>query len=123
MNQRVILIIASISGFLSVGLGAFGAHAFKSILTVNGRLETYELATRYQFYHALALLFVGLLADKFPSLGTSAIFFITGIIIFSGSLYILSLTGTTWWGAVTPIGGLCLLVGWALLGWTVYRGK
>ncbi|CAN5356552.1 DUF423 domain-containing protein [soil metagenome] len=123
MTQRTILIIASISGFLSVGIGAFGAHALKAILTANGRLETFELASRYQFYHSLALLFVGLLAEKFPGMGTSAIFFLLGMIIFSGSLYALSLTNQTWWGAITPIGGICLLIGWGYLGWVIYKNS
>ncbi|CAN5586028.1 DUF423 domain-containing protein [soil metagenome] len=123
MSQRIILITASVFGLLAVGLGAFGAHAFKTVLTTNGRLETYELASRYQFYHALALLMTGLLMDKFPSISTSATFFIGGMIIFSGSLYILSLTNQTWWGAVTPIGGVLLLCGWGTLGWNFYKGN
>ena len=123
MTQRTILIIASITGFLSVAIGAFGAHALKAILTANNRLETFELASRYQFYHALAICFVGLLAEKFPGIGTSAIFFLAGIIIFSGSLYALSLTNQTWFGAITPIGGICLLIGWGYFGWAVYRGR
>ncbi len=111
MTQRIVLIISSVSGLLAVGIGAFGAHAFKGILAANGRIETYELASRYHFYHTLALLMVGLLMEKFPGLGMSSIFFITGMTIFSGSLYTLALTNQTWWGAVTPIGGVFFVVG------------
>ncbi len=123
MSQRIVLIISSVFGLLAVGLGAFGAHALKGVLTANGRLETYELATRYQFYHTLALLVVGLLMEKFPALGISALLFMIGMIIFSGSLYILSLTNQTWWGAITPIGGIFLLLGWASLGWRFFKSQ
>jgi uncharacterized membrane protein YgdD (TMEM256/DUF423 family) len=121
MTQRIVLILSSISGLLAVAVGAFGAHAFKAILTANGRTETYELASRYHFYHTLALLATGLLMEKFPGFGTSAIFFLTGIIIFSGSLYTLALTNQTWLGAVTPIGGVFLLLGWGSLAWAIFK--
>ncbi len=123
MNQRNTLIAASISGLLSVGLGAFGAHALKAILTATGRSETYELAVRYQFYHTLALLAVGILIEKFPKLRTAALLFIIGIVIFSGSLYTLALTNQTMWGAVTPIGGMFLMVGWLWSGWVFLRSR
>lgn len=123
MTQRIILIIASACGFLAVALGAFGAHALKTVLESNGRVETFELASRYQFYHALAILAAGILADKYPGMGTSAILFLAGTIIFSGSLYILSLTGQTMWGAVTPVGGVLLLAGWLSLAWAFYKGN
>lgn len=121
MKQRSILLAAAILGFLSVAIGAFGAHALKATLVANGRLETFELATRYQFYHTLALLAVGLLSEKIPGIGHSAIFFIAGVILFSGSLYILSLSGVNLWGAVTPLGGVSFLAGWMILGWAVVR--
>ena len=112
MNQRNILLTASVLGLFAVGLGAFGAHALKATLTMTGRADTYDLAVRYQFYHTLVLLATGILIEKFPSLKISAILFMIGIIIFSGSLYILSLTNQTMWGAVTPIGGVFLMAGW-----------
>jgi uncharacterized membrane protein YgdD (TMEM256/DUF423 family) len=121
MSQRIILIIASILGFLGVAIGAFGAHALKTILESNGRSETFELGTRYQFYHTFALLAAGILADKIPGMNIAAIFFLAGTIIFSGSLYILSLTGQTIWGAITPIGGILLLSGWLALVWAFYK--
>ncbi len=123
MNQRNTLIAASISGLLSVCLGAFGAHALKAILTATGRSETYELAVHYQFYHTLALLAVGILIEKFPKLRTAALLFIIGIVIFSGSLYTLALTNQTMWGAVTPIGGMFLMVGWLWSGWVFLKSR
>ncbi len=112
MNQRNILLTASVLGLFAVGLGAFGAHALKATLTMTGRADTYDLAVRYQFYHTFVLLATGILIEKFPSLKISAILYMIGIIIFSGSLYILSLTNQTMWGAVTPIGGILLMAGW-----------
>jgi uncharacterized membrane protein YgdD (TMEM256/DUF423 family) len=116
MTQNRILVVAGISGFIAVAIGAFGAHALKTVLTANGRLDTFELAVRYQFYHTLALLAVGILIEKFTALKAS-------FLIFSGSLYIISLTNQTIWGAVTPIGGLALIAGWLSLVWTVMRQK
>lgn len=111
------LVIGAVLGGLGVALGAFGAHALKEILLTNGRQDTYELAVRYQFYHALALLAIGLLQEKYASklFDYAASFLIAGTIVFSGSLYILSLSGITWLGAVTPIGGLLLIAGWFAL--------
>ena len=88
-------------------------------------LAIFEVAVRYQMYHALALLAVGLLAARFatPSISWAGWLMTAGIIIFSGTLYALSLSGQRWWGAVTPIGGLALLAGWACLFWTAYSTK
>ncbi len=121
MNQRNTLLTASVLGLFGVGLGAFGAHALKATLTMTGRADTYELAVRYQFYHTIVLLAAGILIEKFPSLKISALLFIIGIIIFSGSLYVLALTNQTIWGAVTPIGGVFLMAGWIWSGWTFVR--
>jgi uncharacterized membrane protein YgdD (TMEM256/DUF423 family) len=125
MNQKQTLTTASITGVLTVALGAFGAHALKPMLTAAGRLETYELAVRYQFYHTLALLAVGILMGQFASkkLSYAAIFFLIGIIFFSGSLYVLCFTGLTILGAVTPIGGVLFILGWVFLGWGVRNSK
>ena len=108
------LILGGLFGGLAVALGAFGAHALKNTLMQNGRIETYELAVKYQFYHALALLFIGSIADKSEEnkLKWSAIGLVSGTIIFSGSLYVLSISGKTFWGAITPIGGVLLILGW-----------
>lgn len=121
--QKIILLTASAFGALSVMIGAFGAHALRATLEAQGRLETFETAVKYQFYHTLALLAIGLLmykiSDKF--LGYAGYSMIGGIIIFSGSLYILCLSGIRWMGAITPIGGVLMIVGWALVFWAVAR--
>ena len=109
---------------LAVGFGAFGAHALKSLLESSGRLETYETAVKYHFYHVFALLAVALLMDKFNAaiyLNYSAWGFLAGILIFSGSLYVLCLTGVTKLGAITPIGGLAFIAGWIFLAIAVAR--
>ena len=109
--------IAAILGATAVALGAFGAHALKGMLMNSGRLDTYETAVKYQFYHTLALLLIGLIQNSNDSkhLKWSAYLLIAGVIIFSGSLYILCLTGITFLGAITPIGGVLLILGWLLL--------
>lgn len=115
--QKVFLTIASGLGALSVGIGAFGAHGLKNILEATGRTETFETAVKYQFYHTLTLFLLGILLNQFnnKNLEWAGWSFLIGIFIFSGSLYILSLTGVTKWGAVTPIGGVFFIVGWVLL--------
>ncbi|RTQ47737.1 DUF423 domain-containing protein [Hymenobacter gummosus] len=118
MTARLILLAAAVLGALGVGLGAFGAHVFKAHLEATQRLDTFETAVRYQFYHTLALLAVGVLRlvrPELSSLGTVAWLFIGGIIVFSGSLYLLCLTGVTKLGAITPIGGVLFIAGWVLL--------
>ncbi len=125
MDQKRSLLWGAIMGGAAVAIGAFGAHALKPMLVSAGREDTFELAVRYQFYHSLALLIVGILAGHIQSkqLGISALLFIAGILIFSGSLYVLSLTGITWLGAITPIGGVCFLAGWLLLAISAVKGK
>jgi uncharacterized membrane protein YgdD (TMEM256/DUF423 family) len=115
--QKLFLVAGSLTGALSVMIGAFGAHALKKLLTENGRLDVFETAVKYQFYHAFALLITGILMMKLQHkfFDYAGISFITGIIIFSGSLYILCLTNVKWWGAITPIGGLCMIAGWLFL--------
>ena len=115
--QKIILIISSLLGALSVAIGAFGAHGLADILEKTGRVATFETAVKYQFYHTLALFLVGILMSKMQHnlLNYAAFSFIGGIIIFSGSLYILSITDISKWGAVTPFGGLLFIFGWILL--------
>lgn len=102
--------------FLAVALGAFGAHGLKNVLDAE-RLAIFETGVRYQAYHALALLACAWVLDRFPGRlpGAAAACFLGGILIFSGSLYALALSGVRRWGAVTPLGGLLFLAGWALL--------
>ena len=111
-------------GLLGVALGAFGAHALKNMLEATGRGDTFETAVKYQFYHAFALVLVGLLMHTFGNnptivklLNWAGYSFLGGVIIFSGSLYILCFTGITWLGAITPLGGVALIAGWALVLW------
>jgi uncharacterized membrane protein YgdD (TMEM256/DUF423 family) len=103
---------------LGVAAGAFGAHGLRARLSAE-MLAVWETAARYQLYHALALLAVALAAARWPAPGWSAAgwLFAAGILVFSGSLYLLALTGVRWLGAVTPLGGLCFLAGWAVLAW------
>lgn len=124
MTAKTVLIIAGILGALSVGIGAFGAHALQDTLTANGRLDTFETAVKYQFYHTLALLLLGILMLNFDQsyLNYAAYAFVAGTVIFSGSLYTLSLTNMTWLGAITPIGGLGFILGWVFLVLGVSKG-
>ena len=105
-----------------VAAGAFGAHALKGILDVP-MLQAFETATRYQMYHAFGLCIVSWAIDRYPEqrLEHTGWLFTIGILLFSGSLYVVSLAGIRWLGAVTPIGGLAFLAGWALLGWRIWR--
>src|SRR6185369_3253192 len=121
MNQKITLLTGAICGGLGVALGAFGAHALKNLLTQNGRIETYELAVRYQFYHAIAILIVGVLMKDFPGsvLKWSALLMFLGVVIFSGSLYVYSLTNIKGFAMITPIGGLLLLIGWVMLAYSM----
>lgn len=117
MNQRTSLLTGVVFGGLGVAIGAFGAHALRPVLEANGRTETFELAVRYQFYHAFAILFSGVLMNHFPSrnINRSVVCFTAGILIFSGSLYALSLSGVRMLGAITPVGGVLFIAGWFLL--------
>ncbi|SHN28372.1 Uncharacterized membrane protein YgdD, TMEM256/DUF423 family [Cyclobacterium lianum] len=118
MKTELIIRIAALFGVLAVIFGAFGAHALENMLVETGRLDTYETAVSYHFYHTLALLAVALLGRLYPEnsrLFTSAWFFIAGILIFSGSLYTLCLSDVSWLGAITPIGGLAFILGWMIL--------
>lgn len=114
---KLFLILSSLSGTLAVALGAFGAHALKAKLTAEGTLDTYQTAVQYQFYHTLGLLVIALLLTRYDSswLSYAGYSMTAGILIFSGSLYILCFTGMKWLGAITPIGGLAFIAGWVCL--------
>ncbi|MBW3130954.1 DUF423 domain-containing protein [Hymenobacter profundi] len=118
MTARLILQLAALLGALGVSIGAFGAHGLRTMLEATGRFDTFETAVRYQFYHTLSLLAVGILLYVRPELrllGTTAGLWLGGILIFSGSLYVLCFTGIKWLGAVTPLGGLLFIAGWITL--------
>jgi uncharacterized membrane protein YgdD (TMEM256/DUF423 family) len=117
--SRIFLILGSASAFLAVVLGAFGAHSLKDHLTAD-MLDVFKTGVQYQMYHALALILVALLSKQMSNhslLIKSGWLFFIGIVLFSGSLYTLSLSGITILGAITPLGGLAFLVGWFLLVW------
>lgn len=118
------LITAAISGFLSVALGAFGAHTLKNVLDDYGK-SIYEKAVLYQMFHTIALLAVGMLQHlvKDTSFSIAGWGFLIGIFLFSGSLYVLAATGTKWLGAVTPFGGMAFLFGWFWLVVTIIKGR
>lgn len=122
MNNQQTLLAGALFGTLAVALGAFGAHALKNLLTQNGRTEIYELAVRYHFYHALALLLIGILmrAENY-NLSISALLIFFGVILFSGSLYLYALTGIRFLNFFTPVGGVLMLAGWIALAYQVYK--
>ncbi len=115
-RERTFIGLGAMSAFVAVAAGAFGAHGLRDTLTPD-RLAVFETAARYQMYHALALLAVGLLSTRRRGRGAPAAgwLFLLGTVLFSGSLYVLALSGVRWWGAVTPFGGVAWLLGWALL--------
>lgn len=117
MQSKTIFQSAALLAALAVILGAFGSHSFKAILEANRYIDVFETANQYHFYHALGLFFVGILVEKYPSnlLSLAATFFIIGMVLFSGSLYMLALSNIRILGLVTPIGGLFFILGWILV--------
>ncbi len=118
--ETIFLLLAGVFGGLGVALGAFGAHALKARLLPD-RLITFETAVRYQLIHALALSSAGILIILFPVSSFPVIaawLFTAGILLFSGSLYLLVFTNQPWFGAIAPLGGLALIAGWVCLGLT-----
>jgi uncharacterized membrane protein YgdD (TMEM256/DUF423 family) len=122
MDARRTLAVAAILMALATTLGAFGAHALKSHLSQD-RLQVYETAVRYHFIHALGLLAIGVLLRSMDAgpLRNAATLILVGIILFSGSLYLLTFGAPRFLGIVTPIGGLALIAGWVLFAWTLLR--
>lgn len=122
--DKTFFVLASVFGGLAVALGAFGSHGLSGRLSAD-LLNTYEIAVRYQFYHALALIGVVVALGRWPQAGLltwAGWLFVVGILIFSGSLYLLVFSGVRWLGAITPIGGVAMIAGWALLAWSAWRG-
>ncbi|MFN2572037.1 MAG: DUF423 domain-containing protein [Gemmatimonadales bacterium] len=122
--SRAFALAGAVSAFLAVAAGAFGAHALRARLPPD-QLAVFETGARYQMYHALALLAVAWAAARWPE--TAAIraagwLFVGGTLLFSGSLYLLAMTGLRWLGAITPLGGLLFLGGWAALAFAFVKG-
>lgn len=124
--NRFIIIIASLFGAIGVMLGAFGAHAFQDELIAAGRLDTFQTAVEYHFYHTLAALIAVLLINGSIQSGkarTASVLFLIGVFLFSGSLYILCFTSYTWSAYITPVGGLFFIAGWIWLSYAAYRAQ
>lgn len=118
MNATTSLRLGAVLAGLAVVLGAFAAHGMKDRYDA-AALQTFETAVRYQIYHALALVLCGALAKTGHRTGAAAACFLAGIVLFSGSLFVLVLGGAKWLGAVTPFGGVAFVIGWGLLAWRV----
>ncbi len=122
MPSRYLVLIAALVLMTGVAAGAFGAHGLKRIVDAD-MLAIWHTAVLYQLVHGIGMLLVALLATHFaPSLlNTAAALMFAGVLVFSGSLYVLVLTGTPWLGAITPIGGLAFIAAWAMVAWAAYR--
>ena len=123
--DRVFLSVGAVSAFVAVATGAFGAHALRDRLSAD-MLGTWQTSAAYQMYHALALLAVGVVLGRFSSDGSPWLtaagwLFVAGTVLFSGSLYALVVSGVTWLGAVTPLGGVAFLLGWAAVAIGVWQ--
>jgi uncharacterized membrane protein YgdD (TMEM256/DUF423 family) len=119
--ERTFGALGAVLAGLAVAAGAFGAHGLRSPLDPD-MLAVFETGARYQMYHGLALLAVAWAVARWPGAAAAGWLFVAGILVFSGSLYVLSLSGVKWLGAITPLGGLCFLAGWAVLAWAAWRG-
>jgi len=123
--QRIFIAWGSVLAFLSVAVGAFGAHMLKSIIDTDA-LKVYETGVQYQMMHALGLILLGLIAGQWGDsvrLRWAGRFLLAGTVLFSGSLYALSISGVTLLGAITPLGGICFLAGWCLLAVEAFTRK
>ena len=123
MMSKVFIILGSLNAFLAVALGAFGAHGLQNKLTEQ-MLATYETGVKYHMMHALGLILIGIIS-RYTSgsvlINWSGWLICAGIVLFSGSLYVLSISGIRWLGAITPLGGLCFLAGWLLLAVAAFK--
>ena len=123
MSARLALILAALLLFAAVAAGAFGAHALKTKIAPE-MMAVYQTAVQYHFWHGLGLLAVAVLITQRPASGTLGIaawLLVAGVLLFSGSLYALALTGVRGFGAVTPVGGVALLAAWAAVAWAAIR--
>jgi len=122
MTDRQLTLLAALNMIAAVGAGAFGAHGLKRMLAPD-LLAIWQTGVLYHLIHALGLFVVALLGARYGStlLSTAGTVMFAGIVLFSGSLYVLAITGTRWLGAVTPLGGVAFLVAWALVAWAAWR--
>ena len=120
--MKALLLLGALNAALAVAMGAFGAHGLKARVDA-ALLDTWATASEYHFFHALALLLVAMLARQYDSAAmvTAGWVLLAGMLVFSGSLYALVLTGERWLGAVTPLGGTAMIVGWLMLAWAIWR--
>lgn len=121
--MKLLLMIGALLMATAVILGAFGAHGLKGKLTTD-MMQVYQTGVEYHFYHALGILMIGLIAGYYPNISGiqwSGWVLLLGVLLFSGSLYALALSGIRWLGAITPFGGLAFIVGWLILAYTLYR--
>lgn len=121
--MKIFIIIGVLAMALGVILGAFGAHGLKARIEPN-LLAAYQTGVEYHLYHALGLILVGLLAYQFPAVSGfkwGGWFLMWGVLLFSGSLYLMAVTGIRWLGAITPIGGTAFIIGWVWIGWSLIR--
>lgn len=123
--SKIFLALGAVNAFLCVMLGALGSHGLKSILAPD-ILTTFQIGVQYHFYHAIGLILVGLALDRLPqarALKFSGILMMTGIVLFSGTLYVVSLTGWRGLGMVAPLGGTSYMAGWLLFAWATWKNK
>lgn len=123
--SRIFLALGAVNAFLCVALGALGSHGLKSVLTAN-MLANFQIGVQYHFYHAIGLMLVGLTMERLPqvrALKFSGMLMMAGIVLFSGTLYIVSLTGWRGMGIVAPLGGSSFMAGWLLLAYAVWKNK
>lgn len=124
-NSQSLIVAGALLAFLGVGLGAFGAHALKARLAPD-LLAVYQTGVQYHLWHALGIVLIGLLVQSLPGqklLPIAGWLMVAGIILFSGSLYALSISGVRALGAVTPIGGVAFLASWAMVAWSVWQAR
>ncbi|HRK85963.1 DUF423 domain-containing protein [Alcaligenes ammonioxydans] len=124
MKSRTILCLGALIMAVGVGLGAFGAHALRAMVDASA-LATWQTAVLYQLLHGLGLLLIAALGNRLHPAwqSRSAVLMLVGVLIFSGSLYILVLSGVKWLGAITPIGGVAMILAWLCLAFAAVRGQ